>query len=114
MKAIPTLGNHDGAGQRCDRAREARAWDGAGETYRRLGRPGEAADFYRRAAAVHRELDDLWHAALSLDGLAGALREADAAEEARGRWAEALRALTSYDDPRAVALRERLSAALAR
>ncbi|MFE2184239.1 tetratricopeptide repeat protein [Streptomyces sp. NPDC059455] len=53
-----------------DRAWEARAWDGAGETYRRLGRPGEAADFYRRAAATHRELDDLWHTALSLDGLA--------------------------------------------
>ncbi|NIY66094.1 ATP-binding protein [Streptomyces malaysiensis] len=102
-----------------DQAREARAWHGAGETYRRLGRPGEAADFHRRAAAVHRELDDLWHAALALDGLAGALREADegdgtgAAEEARRCWAEALRALASYDDPRAVTLRERVSAALA-
>ncbi|MER7878955.1 tetratricopeptide repeat protein [Streptomyces solisilvae] len=102
-----------------DQAREARAWHGAGETYRRLGRPGEAADFHRRAAAVHRELDDLWHAALALDGLAGALREADegdgtgAAEEARRHWAEALRALVSYDDPRAVTLRERVSAALA-
>ncbi|NEW75845.1 ATP-binding protein [Streptomyces rhizosphaericus] len=102
-----------------DRAREARAWDGAGETYRRLGRSGEAADFHRRAAAAHRELDDLWHMALSLDGLAGALREvdeadgADGAEEARRHWAEALRALASYDDPRAVALRERVSATFA-
>ncbi|WP_206269454.1 ATP-binding protein [Streptomyces antioxidans] len=103
-----------------DRVREARAWDGAGETYRRLGRPGEAADFHRRAAAAHRELDDLWHTALSLDGLAGALREADEAdeagraEEARRHWAEALRALASYDDPRAVELRERITTALAR
>lgn len=71
-----------------DRAREARAWDGAGETYRRLGRSGEAADFHRRAAA-------------------------DGAEEARRHWAEALRALASYDDPRAVALRERVSATFA-
>ncbi|GAA0896223.1 MULTISPECIES: tetratricopeptide repeat protein [Streptomyces violaceusniger group] len=97
------------------RAREARAWDGAGETYRRLGRPGEAADFYRRAAATHRELDDLWHTALSLDGLAGALREADeadGAEEARRHWAAALSALASSDDPRAAGARERIVAAL--
>ncbi|MFI0771456.1 ATP-binding protein [Streptomyces melanosporofaciens] len=98
-----------------DRAREARAWDGAGETYRRLGRPGEAADFHRRAVAAHRELDDLWHAALALVGLATALREADEAgggEEARRHWGEALRALASFDDPRAAALRERVLAAL--
>ncbi|WP_421107221.1 ATP-binding protein [Streptomyces sp. NEAU-S77] len=96
-----------------DRAREARAWDGAGETYRRLGRPGEAADFHRQAAAAHRELGDLWHAALALDGLAGALRETEEAEEeARRHWAEALRALASYDDPRAAGLRERIVSAL--
>ncbi|EFL25544.1 hypothetical protein SSOG_05258 [Streptomyces himastatinicus ATCC 53653] len=70
------------------------------------------ADFHRRAAATHRELDDLWHTALALDGLAGALYDADETEEARRHWTEALHALATYDDPRAAGLRDRIVAAL--
>ena len=43
----------------------------------------------------------------------GVLREAEEVEEARRHWAEALRVLASYDDPRAAELRERITAALA-
>ncbi|MFI0821552.1 hypothetical protein ACH4TX_39180 [Streptomyces sp. NPDC021098] len=75
-----------------------------GETYRRLGRHAEAADFHRQAAAAHRTLGDAWHEAIALDGLADALL-GDDPEAARRHWAEALRLLGDYDGPRAVAMR---------
>ncbi|MFC4563698.1 ATP-binding protein [Nocardiopsis mangrovi] len=94
------------------RSREAHAWHGAGETYRRMGRHDEAADFHRRAAAVHRELGDPWNEAVTLDGLAEALVP-DRPDEARRHWAEALRLLAGYDDPRAVWTRERVEGRIA-
>jgi tetratricopeptide (TPR) repeat protein len=81
-----------------DRGREALAWHGAGETYRRMGREEEA---------VHRELGDRWHEAVALDGLAAALRETDPGQ-ARRHWTAALRLIDDYDDPRAAKLRERI------
>lgn len=95
-----------------DRSREARAWQGAGQTYRRLGRFAEAADFHRSAAPVHRELGDHWQQALALDGLADALREAGKDVEARRHWEEASELLAAYDDPRARDVRARVMAAL--
>ncbi|MER6143095.1 tetratricopeptide repeat protein [Streptomyces sparsogenes] len=88
-----------------DRSREALAWQGVGEVYCQLGRHAEAADFYRQAAPVHRDLGDAWHQALALAGLGSAVR-GECPEEARRHWAEALRLLAEFDDPRAMAVRE--------
>ncbi|KUO16971.1 hypothetical protein AQJ91_33370 [Streptomyces dysideae] len=87
-----------------DRSREALAWQGTGEVYRRLDRHTEAADFHRQAATSHRELGDAWHEALALDGLGSALLDEDP-QAARRHWAEALRLLSDFDDPRAAATR---------
>lgn len=113
-----------------DRSREARAWMGAGETYGRIERFDEAAAFHRRAVAVHRELGDRWQLALALDGLAGACEaleheaesrrdyedesQRDHEDESRRHRTEALGIVTSYGDPRAVRMRERLESALER
>ncbi len=94
-----------------DRSREALAWQGAGETYRAMGRVDEATAFHRRAAATFHELADPWHESLALAALADALHDTDPAE-ARTHRTEALRLLTDYDDPRAVAERERLNESL--
>lgn len=94
-----------------NRSREALAWYGAGQTYLALGRPAEAGQFCRRAVAAHRELGDGWHEAVALDGLAGAVVEADPGAAA-GHWGAALDLLRGYDDPRAVAARERVEAVL--
>ncbi|MER7789228.1 tetratricopeptide repeat protein, partial [Streptomyces sp. NPDC097640] len=90
-----------------DRSREALAWQGVGEVYRRLGRHAEAADFYRQAASTHRDLGDEWHQALALDGLGSAVLDENS-EEARRHWAQALRLLTDFGDSRAVAARENI------
>ncbi|WP_329084787.1 ATP-binding protein [Streptosporangium sp. NBC_01469] len=90
-----------------DRSREALAWHGVGETYRHLDRHTEAADFHRQAAAVHHELGDAWNEALALDGLGAALLDEDL-EAAHRHWTEALGLLSGYDDPRAVAVRDRI------
>jgi tetratricopeptide (TPR) repeat protein len=98
-----------------DRAREARAWQGAGETYQRMERYEEAVDFHRMAARVQRELGDGWQLALALDGLARArlaLEEDGEHEVAREHWAEAARALDSFSDARAARLREQIRAEL--
>ncbi|WP_199836133.1 tetratricopeptide repeat protein [Streptomyces sp. TP-A0356] len=94
------------------RSRQALAWHRAGEVYRRLHRHSEAADFHRQAAAAHHDLGDVWHEALALDGLGQALLE-EAPAAARQHWAEALRLLAAYDDPRAVATRNSLERRLA-
>ncbi|MFE3250164.1 ATP-binding protein [Streptomyces sp. NPDC059209] len=94
-----------------NRSREALAWYGAGQTYHALERLVEAAQFHRRAAQAHRELGDGWHEAVALDGLAGAVAESDP-QAAAGHLAAALELLRGYDDPRAVATRERVQAAL--
>lgn len=90
-----------------DRSREALAWYGVGETYCQLDREAEATNFYRQAATAHHELGDAWNEALSLDGLAQSLRSRDP-QSARQHWAEALRLLADYDDPRAAAQRNRI------
>jgi tetratricopeptide (TPR) repeat protein len=96
-----------------DRSREALAWHGVGETYRRLDRHAEAAGFHRQAAAAHHELGDAWHEALALDGLGTAVLSEDP-EAALRHWSQALRILADYDDPRAVATRDRVAGQLAR
>ncbi|MFD6342992.1 ATP-binding protein [Streptomyces sp. NPDC060131] len=91
-----------------NQSREALAWNSTAEVYRRLDRHEEAAHFHRRAVAVHRELGDTWDEAMALDGLAEALF-ADDPEAALGHWTEALALLADYDDPRAVAVRDRIA-----
>ncbi|MDT0342278.1 ATP-binding protein [Streptomyces litchfieldiae] len=91
-----------------NRSREALAWLGAGRTYYALQRPEEAADFHRQAAAAFHDLGDPWHEALARDDLARALRD-ERPDRAREHWAEALRLLAGYDDPRAVTTRERIA-----
>lgn len=97
-----------------DRSREALAWHGVGETYRRLDRHAEAADFHRQAAAAHHQLGDAWNEALALDGLGAAVALlGESPDAARQYWTEALGLLTGYDDPRAVATRDRVERQLA-
>ncbi|MBD0738634.1 hypothetical protein BGM09_35415 [Streptomyces sp. CBMA29] len=95
-----------------DRSREALAWRGTGDTYVRMGRHPEAAAFHRQAAGVHQGLGDTWNHAVELDRLAAALFPDDPAA-ARGHWAEALRHLAAYDDPRAAAVRARIRRSVA-
>lgn len=96
-----------------NRSREAMAWHGAGEAYLRQQRAAEARDFYRLAADTHRDLGDAWNEALCREGLGEALLADDGdPEAARAEWSEALRLLTGYDDPRAVATRGRVEGRL--
>ncbi len=97
-----------------DRAREARAWQGAGETYHAMERHEEAADFHRMAVRVQRELGDGWQLALALDGLARARADLGELEAARAHWGEARDALAAYADPRASGLRARIGGELER
>ncbi|MFB7636220.1 tetratricopeptide repeat protein [Streptomyces sp. NPDC056149] len=95
-----------------DRSREALAWQGTGETYHRLDRGAEAADFLRRAAAAHHDLDDPWYEALARTAL-GTVLAADDPRDARHHWTRARGLLDDYDDPRATATRDQLTALLA-
>ncbi|MET7959354.1 tetratricopeptide repeat protein [Micromonospora zamorensis] len=93
-----------------DRSREAMALDGAGEAYRELGQADEAIAFHLRAAAVHRQLGDKWQLALTLDHLATTLTAAGRPEEAGRHWREAHNLLVGFDDARAAALQEGVTA----
>ncbi|WP_046471151.1 ATP-binding protein [Allosalinactinospora lopnorensis] len=95
-----------------DQSREAMALDCTGETYRELGQPEEAVKFHLQAAKAHRELGDLWHLAVALDHLASALADTGRPEDALRHWEEASALLTRFPDPRATAVRDRVSAAL--
>ena len=86
-------------------SREAFAQDGAGQAYEEMGRADDAADFYRTAAATHRDLNDRWNLAQTLHHLGRASGDTDA-------WRQARDLLTNFDDPRATALRQLLTEAL--
>ncbi|MDH6710502.1 tetratricopeptide (TPR) repeat protein [Kitasatospora sp. MAA19] len=90
-----------------DRSREALSWHGTGETYRHLDRHTEASAFLRQAATAHHELGDTWHEALALDALSAALLTENP-RTARRHREDALALLAGYDDPRAVATRDRI------
>jgi tetratricopeptide (TPR) repeat protein len=96
-----------------DRSREAIAFDVAGQAYQRLDRHDEATKFHRRAVSVHRDLRDLWHLAGALEHLAAALDQMGEHDEAQQRRQEAVSLLAEFDDPPAVALRQRLTRTLA-
>ncbi|MFD3974299.1 ATP-binding protein [Streptomyces cyaneofuscatus] len=91
-----------------DRNREAAAYDCTGETYRDLGRFGEAAEFHRMAVTTYRAGGDRWALAHALVNLALALADAGDAEQAAAHAAEASAALSGFDDARATAQRRRI------
>ena len=95
-----------------DTGREAIAFDGTGEVYRKLGRLDQSADFHRRAVAGHRRRDDRWQLAISLDHLAATLAMAGQPNHARRHWTEALTLLAAFSDTNAGApkntIRDRL------
>ncbi|WP_228647424.1 tetratricopeptide repeat protein [Microtetraspora sp. AC03309] len=93
-----------------DRSREARALDGTGEAYRALGRPAEALEFHRRAAAVHRELGDRWQLAIALENMMVAIDLSGSGDDITPYRREALSALVRLEDPRARAVRDRITA----
>lgn len=95
-----------------DRIREARALDGTGLTYQKLARFDDAIDFHRGAARTFRELADSWLLAVALDNLATAVSATGTADQARQYWEEALSLLTSFTDPKAGEMRDRIDAAL--
>ncbi|MFC0526644.1 tetratricopeptide repeat protein [Phytohabitans kaempferiae] len=92
-----------------DRSREALALNATGEAYQAVGRTREAADFHRGAAMVHRELGDGWRLALALADLATVLHALGDSTEAASFATEALDLTRRYGDPRAEALRRRLT-----
>ncbi|MFC9228803.1 ATP-binding protein [Streptomyces decoyicus] len=94
-----------------DRAREAQALDAIGETYQELDRIEEAADFHRAAVAMLRTFNNPWYLALALEHLADALSAADG-EQSRRHREEAASLIEQYNDPKALAMRERLTVAL--
>jgi len=90
-----------------DQNREALAWQGTGDTYLLMQRPGDAADFQSRATAAHSALGDTWSQAIGLDAWAAALGGGDA-EGARSKRQQALQLVAAFSDGRAVRLREKL------
>jgi tetratricopeptide (TPR) repeat protein len=90
-----------------DRSREAYALDGADLAYEQMGRLDDATDFYRTAAATHRDQDDQWH-------LAQTLYRLGVAADDRESLQSALDLLAQFDDPRAAALRRDVSEDLSR
>jgi tetratricopeptide (TPR) repeat protein len=95
-----------------DRSLEAQTYDGIGQAYRGLGRPGEAADFHRRAAAIFRQMRDRWRQAVALAHLGDVLEETGDVESALGCRLESLELISAYQDTVAVTLRSRLALAI--
>ncbi|MCK2239245.1 MULTISPECIES: tetratricopeptide repeat protein [unclassified Crossiella] len=96
-----------------DHGREAEALDATGEAFRELGRPAEAVQFHQVAVVTQRRLGDRWQLARALDNLARAHAETEPPGESGPLWTEALAALADFGDPRAEALRARITARLA-
>ncbi|MCY9783128.1 tetratricopeptide repeat protein [Nocardiopsis sp. EMB25] len=104
---------HEAAGLHrriADHVREAEAFEGVGEVYQELGRPGEAAGFHRQAASAYRRYRDRWRLAVCLDRLADAVAATGDTEAAREHWREAAEVVEDFTDPRAVRLREEVTA----
>lgn len=91
--------------------REAVSLDVIGEAYQALGRPADAVAFHSRAVAMHRKAAERWNAAVALSNL-GQAHQSLGAEDARPQFQEALELIKGYDDPRAEALRTRLTTTL--
>lgn len=100
---------HRGIG---DHVREAEAFEGVGEVYQTLGRPDEAAKFYRQAAKEYRDHQEWWRLAVCLDRSASVMVEVGDREAAGGQWHEALESLKGFTDARAERLREQTIAHL--
>ncbi|MUN37132.1 tetratricopeptide repeat protein [Actinomadura sp. NEAU-AAG5] len=96
-----------------DRVREALARDVAGEACRDLSRLETSETYHRAAAAsLRRYADSRWPLSLALDNLATTLTSQRRTPEAHATWAEALRHLASFTDPKAQALRTRMEHSL--
>ncbi|NYH55763.1 tetratricopeptide (TPR) repeat protein [Nocardiopsis arvandica] len=93
-----------------DHLREAEAFEGVGEVYQVLERPDEAVKFHRQAVTGYRAAHDRWRLASGLHRLAAALDASGEEERARGHWREALSAAAEFSDPKAVRLREEITA----
>ena len=93
-----------------DHLREAEAFEGVGEVYQVLELPEEAANFFRQAAVSYREHQDRWRLAVCLDRLAAAVAATGDTAAAREYWREVLEAVEDFTDPRAVRLREEVTA----
>jgi len=92
-----------------DRLREADALDATGETYQRMGRHQEAADFHRMSVATFGELGDNWRHAVALDHLATAVYATDGLVEAEPHWRKALTIFETYSDPLSMRIRSRIN-----
>jgi tetratricopeptide (TPR) repeat protein len=95
-----------------DASREAAALDGAGKACQSLGRFEEAAELHRRATRTYRQLDSHWQLARAQAHLAEALTSLGDHESARAVRGETLHLLDSFDDPRAIALTEKVAQCL--
>lgn len=96
-----------------DRVRESIALDATGEAYGLLGRHEDAVRFHRMAVSALRGSENPWLLATALTNLAAALRGSGVVAGVRESAAEALTLLAPFDDPAAVAARERAAALVA-
>lgn len=95
-----------------DRSGEAGALDVVGEGCLRLGRIEESIAAHGAASAAHLALEDRWRAGNALANLGRAQAQAGLAE-AEASYRRALDLIAVFDDARALALRDRILAALA-
>jgi tetratricopeptide (TPR) repeat protein len=91
------------------RDQQTRMLSTIGRTLHALGRTAEAADFHRQAVASSRGRPDRFRLAEMLSHLADTLEALDQADEAAAARSEAAEMLNGYMDPRAAALRARLT-----
>ena len=68
-------------------------------------------EFHRRAATVHRELKDQWQLAIALENILTAIDRSRSRDDVTPYRYEALSALSQLEDPRARAMRDRITAA---
>ncbi|MFC3995801.1 ATP-binding protein [Nocardiopsis sediminis] len=95
-----------------DRVGEAMVLGAVGELYEATGRPEQAVDFHRQAAALSDHPMQNWRRANAYNDLAGALRAAGEHDDSERYWTTAKDLLADYTDQRAAALRERILTAL--
>jgi tetratricopeptide (TPR) repeat protein len=93
-----------------DRAGEAEARNGLGETLLAAEQPDQARDQLSAALDLARQVGDGWQEGRACDGLARAAHAAGDLAQARRRWQQALARYQDVGAPEAGAVRGRLAA----
>jgi tetratricopeptide (TPR) repeat protein len=92
-----------------DRVGLAATWDTLGRAHLELADHSQAADCYREAVLLYRELGDRYNEADALVHLGDTRCAADDPADAWGNWQQALDILTGLDHPDAERIRAKLA-----